>query len=183
MTDLDLNEVAADVPIPRDEQLKQLSALAEAQLESEQTVENLELELKQAKERLRTIAEVKIPEKMNSLGITEFKLSNGLKVSVKPWFMGKITDDNQETAYAWLEQHGHGGIVKHDLAVQVRMSEDTKLEDIRKLAEKLGLDIKEKLGIHHMTFGAWIKEQVTEGKYIPRQLLGVTQGFRAKINK
>ena len=63
------------------------------------------------------------------------------------------------------------------------MSNDELLQSIRKLAEQLGLDVKEKLGIHHSTFSAWIKEQITNGNEIPRDLLGVSQGFKTKIGR
>jgi len=182
--ELDLFDVAKDAqPVPRDEQLLKLSKLAQQQIEAEDYVANLEEQLKKAKENQRFISEVQVPEMMSALGVDEFKLTSGFKITVKPWFSGKITDENAEEAYNWLEEHGHGSIVKHDMTVQVRMTDSAKLERIKILAESLGLDIKEKFGVHYMTLSAFIKEQVNSGEEIPRELLGVTQGLRAKIGR
>jgi hypothetical protein len=182
--ELDFDEIAQDaIPIPKNEQLKLLSDMANNQLAYEDEVESLEKQLSIVKERLRKLSEDRIPLLMQNLGVNEFKLTNGFKVTIKPWFSGKITEENQDEAYSWLESEGHGAIVKHDLTVQTRMSNDALLDEIREIAKQIGLDVKEKLGIHHSTFSAWIKEMVTNGHEIPRDILGVSQGFKTKIGR
>jgi hypothetical protein len=183
MDELNFDEVATDTAIPADEQLSRLAKYAKDQLKAEDSIQYLEQQLSEAKERHRSLSEGLIPELMSILGISEFKLDSGLKVTVKPFFTGKITDENQDAAYKWLEDNGHAAIVKHDLTVQCRLNEDKILERIRQLAKELNLDVKDKMGIHHSTMSAFLKEQITSGSYVPRDLLGVYSGFKTRIGR
>lgn len=177
-----LAEAARDaVVVPRDEQLATVAFLARRQREMETTVANLENALKNAKADLRNVAEHELPEAMQALGISEFKLTDGSKVKVAPFFGLSIPEGREEEAYQWLEEHEHGDIVKRSYTITVRLSRSDKLLPFMKMAEELNLDTTDKKGIHHMTGGAWVREQVKEGADIPRDLLGVFTGFRAKV--
>ena len=181
MNFLDEVKEDADKAIPNDDKLRKLSDLCADQINTEDEILSLENKLAAAKERLKSYSEFYIPELMSEVGIREFKLSNGLKVSVKPYFAGKITDENAEEAYQWLESHGYADIIKGELIVQFRRSEN--VDEIEELAHQLGFETKDKLGVHHQTLSAFIKEQVTEGHEIPRDLLGVHTGFKTKIGR
>lgn len=192
MTDQDLYDVAANfldevqedanaAAIPTEEKLSRLSSLAQQLIDAEDQVASLENQIKAAKEEVGRLSELAIPELMSDVGVREFKLSNGLKVSVKPFFSGKITDENAGEAYDWLDQRGFSDIVKGELIVQFRRNED--VTEIMELAHQLNFDTKEKMGIHHQTLSAFIKEQITEGKDLPRELFGVYTGFKTKIGR
>lgn len=186
MTDLDMNEVsqdAANPPVPREEKLSQLATLAALQSGFEDYIEQLEDRLATAKDDLRKISDVQIPEIMQSLGIKKFTLTNGYEIEVKPWFNMSPSEDNIKAAYEWLDHNGHGDIVKHSLTLEVRLTQANLLSAIKALADEGGISTKEKDAIHHMTAGAWVKEQLTLGKPIPRELLGVTAGFKTKIKR
>lgn len=177
----EVQEDAAASAIPTEEKLKRLSNLCQYQIDKEDLITNLENQVKAAKEELNKVSEFEIPELMSEIGIREFKLSNGLKVTVKPFFSGKITDENAGEAYDWLDQRGFSDIVKGELIVQFRRNED--VTEIMELAHQLNFDTKEKMGIHHQTLSAFIKEQITEGKDLPRELFGVYTGFKTKIGR
>jgi hypothetical protein len=183
---LDLKDVENDkdtVPIPKAEQLHKLAALAKQMQNVEDWITTSEARVAAQKERLRRLSEDTIPSIMQELGIRNFTLDNGFKIEVKPYFSMKIPEANIEEAYDWLEKNNHGEIVKHSLTIETRMTNEKLLEAIRALAEKMKLDIKDKLGIHHMTGSSWVKEQITSGQVIPRELLGVYQGFKTKIKR
>lgn len=185
MDQFDLFEEArADAAaIPRDEQLGRVAELAEAFSLQERLIAQREEELRIAKEEMRKIAEDLLPEAMQAVGLSEFKLKDGSKVSVKPWHSLSIPKDREEEAYRWLEENGHGDIVKHSLTIGTRLSSEALLEKVREVAKSMNLDIADKIGIHHMTGGSWVKERLKEGDDIPRDLLGVTTGFRAKVER
>jgi len=167
--------------IPTQDKLNVLANLCEDQMSIEDRIADLDRQMSEAKSDLKIVSEFKIPELMNEIGISEFKLGNGLKVSVKPYFSGKITDENADDAYSWLEEHDFGDIIKAELKVIYRRHQDVKI--IRELAESLGFMTQEKAGIHYQTLCAFIKEQITAGHEIPRDLLGVYEGFRTKIGR
>ncbi len=172
---------AAAAAIPTEEKLKRLSGLAQQLIDAEDSVVSLENKIKEAKDEVSRLSEFAIPELMSDVGVREFKLSNGLKVTVKPFFSGKITEDNAMEAYNWLDQKGFSDIVKGELTVQFRRNED--VTEIMELAHQLNFDTKEKMGIHHQTLSAFIKEQITEGNDLPRELFGVYTGFKTKIGR
>jgi len=183
MTDVDfLDEIKADaVPVPRDEQLATVAFMAQCVLAGEERVAVLEAALKEAKDGLRQITETDLPEAMNSLGLREFKLTDGSKITVKPYYSMSIPEENREEAWNWLENRGHGDIVKHVLSIETRLSSDQLLSEIRELAIRKNLDVSDKLGVHHMTGSAFVRRQLEAGKDLPREMLGISTGFRAKV--
>lgn len=184
MTDLNLNDVVADVEttqaIPTEEKIKSLASMAREQLQLEQSIEDAEKALKDKKDQLQTLSEFKIPELFNELGLSEFKLSNGLKVKVSPFYSGKITD---ESAYDWLEENEHGDIIKGEFIVQYRRPDAPKLQAFQALAASMGLSVVEKMGVHAMTLKAFIRSQIESGQPLPRELFNVYTGFKTKIGK
>lgn len=186
MTDLDMRLVEMDAgspPVPREEKLLLLANLAGMQTAFEDYIEQLEAKLAKAKEELRKVSDTQIPETMQALGIKKFTLTNGYEIEVKPWFNMSPSEDNVQAAYEWLDRNGHGDIVKHALTLEVRLTQANLLAAIKALADEGGISTKEKDSIHHMTAGAWVKEQLTLGQPIPRELLGVTAGFKTKIKR
>ena len=183
-----LDEVKADVEaaaeIPTEEKLSSLAKLAENLVVVEDAIAEVEDKLAELKRQKRKLAEIEIPDIMNEIGIQEFKLKGGLKVNVKSVFTGKITEENAEEAFKWLDEHGHGGIVKGMIQIPYRLDDDK--ETIRKIeafASEMGYEANEKLAVHHMTLSAFIKDQITQGKEFPRDLFNVWAGFNTKIGR
>jgi hypothetical protein len=183
MSDLNFDDVAADAEemkaIPQEQKLKNLSTYAYELVEIDQEIADLEDKLKARKEALREVSERKIPEIMNELAIDEFKLKNGLKVRVNPYYSAKITDP---AAYDWLEEHDHGSIIKGEFILYHRRDEVERLEAFKKLAESMGFNFEVKVHVHPMTLKAFVKEQIESGVPIPRDLFNVYTGFKTKIS-
>lgn len=186
MTNLDMRAVAEDAdnpPVPREQKLLELSGLVGAQTALEDRLEMLEDQAKKVKERIKQISEVQIPEIMQTIGVRQFTLTNGFKITVKPWYNMTPKEENIAAAYEWLDGNGHGDIVKHSLTLEVRLTQANLLGAIKALAEEGQISHTEKNAIHHMTAGAWVKGQLESGQPVPRELLGVTTGFRTKIER
>ena len=183
-----LDEVKLDAEatkaVPAADKLKSLAKLAENLVVVEDAISQVEDQLAELKRQKRSLAEIEIPDIMNEVGLKEFKLTNGLKINVKSVFRGKITEENAEEAFKWLDEHGHGGIVKGEIRIPFRL-DDNKLNisKIEEFARSLGYDADEKLNVHHMTLSAFIKDQLTSGHEVPRDLLGVWTGFDTKIGR
>lgn len=186
MTNLDMSAVEADAdnpPVPREQKLRELSGLVSTQTALEDRLEMLEDQAKKAKERIKQISEVQIPEIMQSIGVRQFTLTNGFKITVKPWYNMTPKEENIAAAYDWLDGNGHGDIVKHSLTLEVRLTQANLLGAIKALADEGQISRTEKNAIHHMTAGSWVKGQLESGQPIPRELLGVTTGFKTKIER
>lgn len=184
-TDLNLDDVFKDAQdvldsIPAQEKLSTLSKLAHEQLEMEQEIARMEALLSEKKEKHREISELKIPELMDELSIDEFRLSNGVKVSVSPYYSGKITDP---AAYKWLEENDYADIIKGEVNIPFPKGFDKqKLKAIYNISKEFGLqaDIGEQ--VHPSTLRAWIKDMVKTGQQFPRELFNVYVGKRTKLS-
>lgn len=184
-TDLDLHEVFLDAEeklneMPPEEKLANLSKMAREQLELEQLIAKSEAELSDMKKKHSELAELKIPELMDELGIDEFRLNNGVKVSISPFYSGKITDP---AAYKWLEENQHADIIKGEVSIPFPKGfSKEKLRILYNMSKELGLqaDIGEQ--VHPSTLRAWIKDMVQTGQQFPRELFNVYVGKRTKLS-
>jgi CRISPR/Cas system CMR-associated protein Cmr1 (group 7 of RAMP superfamily) len=177
-----LDEVKADADlgvIPREEQLSRLADLAYRQRAFENEISLLKEKLTAIQAELEEVSQKHIPEMMQSIGISEFKLSNGLKVTVRPFFSGKILD---ERVYDWMEAHGFADIVKTELTIKSRRTDADILQPVRELLEQIGIEFSDKNSVHYQTLAAWVKEQKTEhGEMPPEEMLAVFTGFKTVI--
>jgi len=179
--DLFLREVMADKPIlPEAEKLGQLSKLVTQQLAIERAIKETEERLSLYKSELAKVSEVDIPDLFSELDLSEIRIQSGIKVSVKPYYSAKITSDE---AYQWLEDHGHGGIIKGKVSVSFpRGYDQIKLQQIISLATQMGLAAEAIETVHPSTLRAWVKETIEEGRELDRALFNVYTGMRTKLS-
>lgn len=170
---------ASAVPTP--EKLSQIAVLAERQRLWRDRVETLDKELSDAKQSLRQIQEVELPEIMLSCGVREFKLVNGLKIVIKKFYQGKITPENRAEAFSWLKEQGHDDIIKNTVYMQFGKGEDQQAEVAIKMLQSFGYTPANEKSIHAMTLKAFIKEMVETGADLPLETFGVYIGNKAEI--
>ena len=87
-----------------DGELKTIAQLAQKQNELETKIKGKEEELKNDKKELREIAEVQLPDALKEVGLSEFSLVDGTKVSVTAFYSARITAENKERAFDWLSE-------------------------------------------------------------------------------
>lgn len=182
----DLNDVIAEAfkdaseELPPIERVKQLSSLAQQQLKLEQEMSALEEQMEQLKEKHKKVSESDIPDCMASLGIKEIRLENGFILSVKPYYSGKV--DSIE-GYRWLEENGHGDLIRGEVKMTYPKETDQKLiQAIRDFIKEQGFVSDNKISVHHATLSSWLRDMIEGGKYVDREVLNVTTGFRAKLS-
>ena len=167
--------------IPNIDVLATLSEQAERQITLERQIEDAEEVVKALKEAFREVSQQIIPKLMDKAGMSEFKLKDGSKVSVTPFYAGKITSD---AGYEWLKDNGHGDMVKSIFEVQYPFTaSEEELEVYLDKLNDLGLNYIDKKSVHHMTLGAWLKEQDLNGSPAPIDLFNVYQGYKTKISR
>jgi len=184
VSDINLDEVFLDAEaalseIPAQEKLESVSKLAQEQLALEQEIARIEAELSEKKKAYSELSEIKIPELMEEIGIDEFRLANGVRVSVNPFYSGKITDI---AAYKWLEENGEADIIKGEVSIPFPKGFSKQhLRAIVNVSKELGLDAQVGEQVHPSTLRAWIKEMIQSGKQFPRELFNVYVGKRTKL--
>lgn len=161
-------------------ELGEVAVLAKAQYAAEQKVERLEEELKKATEELRVIAERKLPEKMESLGLSNFSTSDGLHVKISEKIRASLAVENRPKGFAWLEENGFGGMIKSQVVVPYKRD---KLDEANKFVDSLrssGQLANLERKVEPATLTAFVKEQLSQGKELPLEVFGV---FRQRIAK
>lgn len=178
------DEMARDAQdIPHDVRLSQVAQLAEEQLKLEREVEEIEEKLSAKKAELLGVSKGKLPGLMMEIGMKEFKLVDGTKITIKPFVSAKIDDDNRETCHKWLEMNGHADIIKHEMTVKLGKGEDEFARKVQEALQAVGASYIDKESVHHQTLTAFIKGQLERGADFPLQLFNVYLGNEAKIKR
>jgi outer membrane murein-binding lipoprotein Lpp len=125
-----LEEYATDVAKMNETGLSRVSELVRKQIALEKRVEDIEEELKAAKENLRQIAEQDLPNALHEMGMKEVKMEDGSIVSVSNFYNVSIPKDKTEEAFDWLRLNGHGDLVKNVVSATFGRAEDNRAKDL-----------------------------------------------------
>ena len=175
-------DYSAYAPAPTsDGELARLTKLAEEQAAAEAKVADLEAQLTKAREEVRDLAEFKVPELMDQIGMSEFKTASGLKIKVVETIRAGISVANAPAAFAWLKEHNHAAMIKREIKLSFGRGEDDKANKLIERLEGEGLHPDDKASVHPSTLAAFVREKLAKGEEIPLDLLGVHRQRASKI--
>jgi hypothetical protein len=143
-------------------ELGQLKKLIDRQLAFEERVEELELELKEKKKRLRDVSQQDIPDFLANYGLSEIKLDDGRKVTVKSDV--SVTIKNQEEFYDFLRERHDDSIIKSIATI----SDPT--DEIRLKLSENGIHFTQESKIHSQTLKAYFREFMSLGLEPPESV-------------
>ena len=161
--------------------LDQMASLARALVDADGSVEQAELNLKDAKERARVLREETIPSAMQELGLEELKLDTGEKLTVKQDVYAAIPAAQKEQAFQWLEDNGFGGLIKVEVTADYRKGEAEVAMALYKELQERGLQVEFGQSVHAQTLKAFLREQLAAGANVPLDLFGARPVWTAKI--
>lgn len=176
-----------EIELPTKDELEQLSSLME-QWEwlklNEQVLQEAVKKNAADIERLECEA---IPGLMAAAGnIEKFKLSDGRSVSLKDELYANISEANRASAFAWLESHNLGDVIKDTLTVQLGKGKqaDQRSKSLMEYLDGLGVTTyQRKRAVAPNTLQALLREQIEEGRDVPKETFSVFQRKRAVIKK
>lgn len=166
-----------------DESLKQVSELANYQVKLEEKIADAEAALKTLKQEHNKTSQIDIPEALAECGLSEFKLANGMKVTVNPFYSASIPKGGEEEAMNWLRDNGHEDLIKNTISVNFGRGEDESASKLREALNNEGSSYTDKTGVHSQTLKAFVREQVESGQNLPLDLLGVFIGQKTTIKE
>ena len=172
-----------DKPIPDDSQLAKVAALAKEFAQYDFEIKKLEIKLATLKRSFEQIATVELPNAMVSIGLREFVLKNGYRIKIEPIFNVRLTKANMDRADAWLQEHGHSGMIKRKLEVDLNGIESDGIEDLKREIEFEGFTYEEVKNIHWATLQSWANEMNESGEVIPEEIFSVFRGNRTVITE
>lgn len=168
--------------LPELSTLKDINRLVEKMLFIETAIDEQMKQLQSLRAQHTEISEKLIPTVMDEAGMKEFKLLDGKKVTIKPFYSASIAKDRAEEAYNWLRENGHGDLIKTGVNVTFGKNEDEKAQKlVEYIKEVYEREVEAKPSVHPSTLSAFVKEQVTSGKVLPTDLLGVYVGRKTVV--
>jgi len=166
-----------------DEHLRSVAALASLQLELEEAIKAQEDVLKGLKNSYKQVSQVDIPEALAEAGVSSFKLKDGMKVDVQPFYSASIPKDRYDEAMDWLRNQGHGDLIKNTISVDFGKGEDDAANAMKEILNHDGQSFTDKTGVHPQTLKAFVREQTELGQNLPLDLLGVFIGQKTTIKE
>ena len=149
----------------------------------------LQDEIKKTEERLkelqseeRNISQEVIPNLLHQVGVSEIKTIDGATVQVKPFLKASITKANQERAFNWLRENGFEDIIKNQLAINFKKSEDNMATDIFEDLKSKGLNVNREEQVNTNTLTASFRELILDkGEAVPVDVFSIYQSNKTKI--
>lgn len=178
-------------PPPTDEELSKVRTLAAQQLELVADIIELQDQLDAKNSKLKQNMEVDLPTLMAQLGMTDFGLVGGARVAVKTAVNASIPKDLTVDAHGFLEEHGHGGLIKRRIQILFGREDiawaKKFLADCAKRKKPLNLDTKE--WVEPQTLSAFVREQIALAtnagadpeERVPTRLFGVFKRTYAAV--
>ena len=171
--------------LPTTEEMANLAALIDVWQRNKLAIEQHEASLKELNGAVAKLETDLIPSLMASAGgIEKFTLADGTAITLKDELFASVTAANQQAAFAWLEEHGHGDVIKDELKLNLGRGELAQQRAVALIvaAEQNGVDdYIRKRAVHPGTLQALLKEQLAEGVEVPKEIFGVYQQRRAVI--
>jgi hypothetical protein len=167
--------------LPDDRSRASCTALAERLRQQEARVADLTEDLRVALATLKDLAERELPEAMGAIGQSEFRLTDGTRVSLNHKLIGtKVTDPK---ALAWVEDHDGAPLINANVVVKLTAKD---LDLARELQTFLrnhpranSFQVSLDLSVHQSSIGPFAREQNATADEL--ELLGVTRRTTAKV--
>lgn len=160
-----------------------LSAFGQRLADIKGQIESLEEEIKTLKDEKGVLETVRIPDIMDSLKLSEFKLQDGSKITSGPFVQASLPKDENDKnfALAWIRSNGHEDLIKREVSVPFDRGMDEVADKLVQFAKELGMSPEDKAAIHHMTYTAFIKNLIEQGVSAPFERMGAFIGRKAKV--
>ncbi len=184
---IDMSSLASD------DQLARARTVATEYAKLERDITDLEAQLKEKRTRYLELSMRELPSVLGELSIDKIGLPEmGVDVVVAPYYKANIAADwpeeKRDAAFTWLEENGHGDLIKSVLSVTFGRKE---LELARQLEELIRTQfaganshpVSIDMSVPWNTLTAFVREQIQRGESLPLDTLGATVGSVATVKK
>ena len=151
----------------------------------EDEIAALEEQLKNKKAEADDISSRVIPELLAEQGLSEIKLADGSKVSVKKEYRCTIPKDEvrREQCYKWLRDQKLEDIIKNNVFVTFGKGEDDKAKQLLDLAVANGFEPQQKSDVSWQTLTALFRERIESGLDMPSDVFSTWVKDKTKITR
>jgi hypothetical protein len=162
--------------------LKQISELANRQLDLERQVEEATAKVKTLNEELKEVSENLLPNAMlEAGGLVSFTLATGESIEIKKDIYCSVPKEGFPEAEAWLRARGLEGVIKHQVTMLFGKGEDDQAVKAATLLLDNGFAPTDSKTIHPQTLKALLREQLGQGVDVPLKTFGAFEATKSKI--
>jgi hypothetical protein len=148
--------------------MNRLSQLADELARRKARVLLVEAELREAQKSVKDIEEGTLPAVMDELGVASFQTISGFQIEIEEAIHPSVLVDNRQRFFHWLEEHGHGGLIKRAVTIAFNKEQG---EAARALQDELmgrGYPgVKSDESVHPSTLKSWVTHRLEDGEEIP----------------
>ena len=147
------------------------------------SVAQLSEALKEAESRQRELLEKKIPEAMDEIQMTEFKLPDGTKLAIGDKMYGSLPKDPNERQIAidLIREYDGSAIIDSKVYVEVDKEEQEEIKRLFDAIDACGYDAEEITAVHASTLKRFAKDRLEAGEPVDLKALGLWQRRVTKI--
>jgi hypothetical protein len=168
--------------VPSNDRLVEIADLGKEFVDTHTQIEFLEGRLAEAKKKYNRLSTEIIPYAMQSIGMTSFEIGNRYTIKTQPVLVVKTDKEKMQEIDSWLDQHGHGGMVKFKLEVFLPKNVDkVTIDELQGAIESFGFEYSLTKSIHYQTLNKWSREMDEAGEVIPMDLFDVYRGTKTVI--
>lgn len=129
-----------------------------------------------------------LPDFMDEKKLEKFTV-DGRGFAVDNYYKANIPSDNPDPGYNWLEENGHGDIIKNTIVVTLPKDNEKMAKEIEDYIRQRWQEatVERKRAVPWATLTAWLKELWNSGdpdkKLPPLDIMGATIGRIVKIKE
>lgn len=178
---------------PDKDRLEELRARALDVRAVESHIADLEKQLEHLKHNRTSLLREILPEMMDAIKVGEITVAAegnypAMKFSVKPFYSANISakwePQRKDKAFAWLETHGAGDLIKTTIEVTIPREDRQKAKVILDMLKNFKVPVSANEKVHSATLTSWLKETVEAGGSLPPlDLIGAAVGRLVKIEE
>lgn len=185
-TEADLGALYEEVEkvTPSDDTIKRIAELARRQMELEDQLAELEAQHANLTKELSRVSQVDLPAALDSAGVADFKLTNGVKVILQQSLRVSTTGKYRDAINAWLEKTGRGDLIRDELKFAFKPDESKTAELLGRIADAIEADYDRKRYVNPQSFAALLREVLESGKEnVPLEDLGAFEQRFVKLER
>ena len=172
-----------ETPTQSEGSLKEVAELAASIQAQEIKILELEAQIKEEKNLYKKLSEIELPELMETLGLSEFSLVDGSKVTIKESVQASITKANEQAAFQWLRDNGFGDLIKNEIKTVFGKGQEELAEEAANKLQEIGVEVNRKKSVHPSTLKAFVKEELSQGRDVPSDLFSIFIGKKSLIKE
>lgn len=180
-----MNQIASPPPRRRPDYAQEAVAVlrtaVDSLLDAERLCEDLEAQLKAARNSARILREETVPGIMNELGVKTLTLDDGAKVELKLDVHARISDGDKPIAFEWLVNNGYESLIRSQVTVKFDKGDMARAEALVENLRGKGIDAKNELAVHPQTLKVLLREELSSGRDVPLDAFGATCIWAAKV--